>query len=158
MLYPFTHKILGKIDNVDFEFAPDIPPLVGASWGILPIRCPSAQAWVDTLTEMKTACMYLSGGVTSYWHIDRNKFMALAGHRILIPVTDNFVWEFKLKDGTIETVAPVIGNIYLINNMIPHRFTAEERRACIFFDLYDTKVNRPIMNDMYNEVFENYLR
>lgn len=151
MIYPFTHKVLGKIEEpLTYEFDLAVTdPRVWTRWEVKPIKCPAVEKWASQFRDLQFDQLYLSGGVSCHWHIDNSKFFACAGHRILVPLTDNFVWEWKLKDGTIETAVPVIGQIYLINNMIQHRFVSDERRACVFFDLYDTKIGSERIDNTY---------
>ena len=85
----------------------------------------------------------LSVGIGLDWHVDTNEY-GLVKHRILIPISDNFTWEWELKDGTIETVIPVVNNIYLFNTMIPHRVVANEKRATICFNMHDKKIENKL--------------
>lgn len=84
--------------------------------------------------------LFLSSGTQCNFHIDRYQIHHLL-HRILIPLDDNFKYEW-IVDGHTEFYAPKIGEVLLFNNMVPHRFvsTSQENRQVIYIDLFDPLV------------------
>lgn len=150
MIYPFTHLIVGKFNTLPkYEFYESDKEAITAGWTLTPIKCPEVTAWVDSFEDMVAEQISLSVSINMDWHMDGNEY-GIVTHRVLIPISDNFVWQFKLKDGSIETVIPVVGNIYLFNNMIEHRVVADEKRAAICFNMHDRKIE----NNM--ELFKKY--
>lgn len=145
MLYPFTHKIIGKFDNLiyqthtELEINPSLNP-DAISWRTFPITCTQISDWAATFENLTITNISITIGFECPWHIDLSKYKL--AHRILIPVTDNFIWEFELDNGSIEQVIPVENNIYLFNNMIQHRFisTDQHKRATIRGDFYDSRI------------------
>jgi hypothetical protein len=116
----------------------DVIPVL-KDWILRPIECEQIDNWVKGLSVFIHDTPRLSIGTSCEYHIDTTDpygYYHLA-HRVVIPLTDNFIWEWQLNNNVIETVKPVIGNIYLFNNMIMHRFICEEKRATIVFDMYD---------------------
>jgi hypothetical protein len=144
MIYPFTHLVIGKFDPLPkYEFYESDKEAITAGWTLTPIKCPEVSAWVDSFEDMVAEQISLSVSIGMDWHIDTNNY-GIVTHRILIPISDNFIWQWQLKDGTIETCHPVIGNIYLFNNMILHRVVADEKRATICFNMYDKKIENEL--------------
>jgi hypothetical protein len=147
MLYPFTHKVIGHLDIVNYKIKADHNAQLNQhiNWVVWPIECQQIQDWVDTCSGLKINFLGLSVGMDIPYHIDRNECLPFS-HDILIPVTDNFVWKFKLKDGTEETITPIIGNVYMFNNMIMHSVvaTGDDKRMCIMVNVYDERLAETI--------------
>jgi hypothetical protein len=113
----------------------------------MPVECKEVTNWIEQFSRLKCGTIHLSVANDIPFHKDEDSIYFALTHRILIPVTDNFIWQFILSDGTIETVVPVIGNIYLFNNMIMHNVvsTGDEKRMCILVNMYDTNIEDTIL-------------
>lgn len=158
MNYPFTHLKIGKIiGDLTYTILPDNIRLVEGNWITRSITCKQITDWASQYTGYIQEPPHLSLGTTCNFHIDNTEdfgYYHLA-HRIIIPLTDNFQWEFILKDGTVEIVKPEINTIYMFNNMITHRFVSDEHRACVVFDMYDKDLAEQLL-PMRPQVYINH--
>lgn len=141
MIYPFTHTILGHIKDLEFKFTTEQVWTVWDDWTLQPISCPALEGWISqSMDDMIYNSVQISAGTECDFHIDRFESHMIK-HRILVPLSDNFVWQWKFKNGRIEELTPTINTIYLFNNMIPHRFVGTTRREVIYVDIWDKKLN-----------------
>lgn len=138
MIYPFTYKIIGKLDEINYKLIPNMEPrlIPYVNWVTMPIESSEVSNWASQFRDMEIGPLSLSVGSSIPFHIDEGDYPAGIMHRVLIPLTDNFVWEWILKDGTVESVKGEINHIYIFNNMIQHRFACNEKRMCIIVNMY----------------------
>lgn len=157
MNYPFLYQILGHLDSVKIRnnlILTEQKITVWDDWKLIGAKSEQVEEFIkQNLNHLKifNDQIYVSDGTTSNFHIDRYRIYHLL-HRILIPLDDNFHYEWVIGDKKL-TYQPKKGEVILFNNMQPHRFVSDDssKREVIYFDLYD-----PLVADLLLEVKGNY--
>lgn len=146
MNYPFLYQKIHQLDLHTLRQSIILKNTIHTVWDDWVLKEISSHI-VETFLKTRIShlkvfnkTIYLSEGVSSHFHIDRYHSHHLL-HRLLIPLQDNFKYEWMVNENKIA-YQPVAGEAILFNNMLPHRFVSEknELRQVIYIDLYDPLV------------------
>ncbi len=160
MNYPFLYQILNRLDVNLLKSSILIKNnlhVVWDDWFLQEIESDMLSHFVKhnfNHLEVFGEKFFISTGTSSNFHIDRFEYFHLT-HRILIPLDQNFHYEWIIDYKKIS-FQPEIGQVLLMNNMIPHRFVSNnleqpEKRDVIYFDLID-----PAIKHHVNSFKKNY--
>lgn len=157
MNYPFLYQILGHLDSAEIRndlVLTEEKIAVWDDWSLIGAKSELVGQFIQkNLSHLKifNNQIYVSDGTSSNFHIDRYRIYHLL-HRILIPLDDNFHYEWVVGE-KIVTYQPKKGEVILFNNMQPHRFVSKSnsKREVIYFDVYD-----PLVTDLLPDIKGNY--
>lgn len=157
MNYPFLYQVIGSL-NLD-EIKTDLVYTqekisVWDDWQLRKIESEKFRKFLsEKIPHLKIFkdTLFISEGTESNFHIDRYRAHHLL-HRILMPLSNNFIYEWIQNDKVISH-RPQPGEVLLFNNMLPHRFVsdAKEFREVIYLDMFD-----PLTEEILNTVRGNY--
>lgn len=146
MNYPFLYQC---VDRLDFKKLKSSLVYTGEKhsvwqdWSLLCVESDFVRNYLsEKFSHLKVFenKLFISSGTQSNFHLDRFHIHHIL-HRILIPLNDNFHYEWAVG-GNIKTFCPQLGDVIIFNNMVPHRFVSKdkENREVIYIDLYDPLV------------------
>lgn len=156
MNYPFLYKILDRlnVEKIKEGLVYGSAQTVWADWQLQSIESDIVKLYLkQTIPHLNifNDSIYVSDGTQSNFHIDRYHAHHLL-HRILIPLDNNFKYEWIVDEKKI-TYTPELGEVILFNNMVPHRFISNnnERREVLYLDMFD-----PLVEDILKNIKGNY--
>ena len=166
MIYPFFYQILAQVDVLEIKanlIKKNRTHTVWDDWTLEEVDSPLLRELVEEKfygLSIFADKIFISHGTNSNFHIDRFHYYHLT-HRILIPLDDYFHYEWIAKD-RVHTFQPQVGQVILLNNMIPHRFVSHEDandrvRAVIYFDLINPFLENHLQFFGGNNSIENGL-
>lgn len=163
MNYPFLYQVLSHVDAAQLKTSivkTATTHVVWDDWVLQEIESDFLNKFIKEQfknLEVFGGKLFISQGTYSNFHLDRFEYFHLT-HRILIPLDDNFHYEWIVGEKKIS-YQPEIGQVLLINNMVPHRFVSNSEQAIsrqvVYFDLIDPALKSHVPNFTKNYSSEN---